>query len=381
MSNSPAAVRGRRRIASAKTGARDPLLRNGYALIVGSGMTSVIGVVFWIVAARRYEPAQIGRNSVAITTISFIGAVSQFSLISALTRFIPRAGRSTGKLVACSYALTMAVAAVLAGAFKVLSVSHLEPGLDFIVHDPWLEASFVIGAALWTVFILEDGVLTGLRRAPVVPLENAGFSILKVALLIPSAGILPGAGVFLAWVVSSAATVVPTNCYIFGWAIPRHHRNARDGDGVTIRQLRKFVVSDYLGSMFWLAATALLPLIILKRSGGAASAYFSARLARRILLLPCELQHRVLARSRSGVRPVEARQRVQTDPGASGKGHRAERGRGRGGWRRRSSASSGAPTRPTERDGALRLLALSAIPYIVIGTAESAYRCSGVPAH
>ena len=35
---------------------RDPLLRNGYALVANVGITSVLGFAYWIIAARLYPP-------------------------------------------------------------------------------------------------------------------------------------------------------------------------------------------------------------------------------------------------------------------------------------------------------------------------------------
>ena len=39
---------------------RDPLLRNGYALVANVGITSVLGFVYWIIAARLYPPEYLG---------------------------------------------------------------------------------------------------------------------------------------------------------------------------------------------------------------------------------------------------------------------------------------------------------------------------------
>jgi hypothetical protein len=40
------------------------MVRNGHALIASSGLTQVIGVFYWVVAARAYPAAVVGRNSV-----------------------------------------------------------------------------------------------------------------------------------------------------------------------------------------------------------------------------------------------------------------------------------------------------------------------------
>jgi len=50
----------------------DPMLRNGYALIVSATATQVLGVLYWIVAARTAPAAVVGRNSAAISVMLFL---------------------------------------------------------------------------------------------------------------------------------------------------------------------------------------------------------------------------------------------------------------------------------------------------------------------
>ena len=39
---------------------RSPLHRNGYALVASSAVTSVLGLAYWIVAARAYSTEAVG---------------------------------------------------------------------------------------------------------------------------------------------------------------------------------------------------------------------------------------------------------------------------------------------------------------------------------
>ena len=47
----------------------DPMLRNGYALIVSATVTQVLGVRYWIVAARISPAAAVGRNSTVMSVM------------------------------------------------------------------------------------------------------------------------------------------------------------------------------------------------------------------------------------------------------------------------------------------------------------------------
>ena len=64
----------------------DPMLRNGYVLIVSATVTQVLGVRYWIVAARTAPAAAVGRNSTAMSVMLFLAGVAELNLMSTLIR-------------------------------------------------------------------------------------------------------------------------------------------------------------------------------------------------------------------------------------------------------------------------------------------------------
>jgi O-antigen/teichoic acid export membrane protein len=252
---------------------RQPLFRNGHALVLSSFATASIGFAYWVLAARGYDPAVVGRSAVALTTLSFVGGIAQCNLASALVRFIPGSGSSLRRFVLACYGFAIAVSVLLAlGFFAVLPA--VAPSLEFIARDRSLVAWFVVSTAAQAIFVLEDGVLTGLRRATLVPIENAGFSLVKAVLVVAIAGIRPSTGIFLSWTIATLVTIVPTNLYIFIRAIPAHTERHPHGS-VSLRDLVRYVPFDYGAWMFWAAATTLLPLVVIADTGAAEEAAFN----------------------------------------------------------------------------------------------------------
>ena len=43
-----------------------PLYRNAYALMINTAVTGVLGVLYWLLAARSYTAVEVGRASAAI---------------------------------------------------------------------------------------------------------------------------------------------------------------------------------------------------------------------------------------------------------------------------------------------------------------------------
>ncbi|MEV7027530.1 hypothetical protein AB0O00_36055, partial [Kitasatospora sp. NPDC093558] len=256
----------------------DPLLRNGHLLTASSLVTAGVGAGYWALAARLFTPAAVGVGFAAVSAMMFLGGVGQLNLVNTMIRFVPPAGRRTGRLVARAY-LAAAGCGLVLGAGFVLLVPELSPGLDFLRAPP-VAAGFAAATAAYALFVVQDGVLTGLRRADWVVLENALFATVKLLMLVLFATAGARAAILGSWGAGLAFSVLFTNTFIVFRAIPRHVRRAATGTGPPTATGRHsptlgYLAADWTGSLCWLAATTLPPLIVLGRLGAAAGAYFS----------------------------------------------------------------------------------------------------------
>ena len=253
---------------------RMPLYRNAYALVLSSGIMSGLGFVYWIFAARNYSTETVGLNSVAISTMLFLSYISQLNLGSALNRFVPNAGRATARLVLRSY-LASSLLALTVSLIFVLGIDIWTPALGFLRSRPLLVTWFTLATVGWSVFALQDDVLVGLRQATWVPIENTVFALAKIALLIGFASILPAYGIFASWSLPAVFLVLPTNFLIFRFLIPQHSRLSGDREmNIASKQITGYIAADYLGSIMWHASTSLLPILVTERVGPTANAYF-----------------------------------------------------------------------------------------------------------
>ena len=255
---------------------RVPLYRNGYALVFNSAATSGLGMVYWILAARNYSTVAIGVNSAAISAILFLANLSQLNLVNALNRFIPATGRATTRLVVYAYLISVVVA-LFASLFFIVGANVWAPALNFSQAGPMFMVWFTVATMAWCIFLLQDSVLTGLRQAHWVPIENLVFSVAKIVLLVALADSVPFYGVLASWTLPLALSIVPVNLLISRRLIPRHVQ-ATENQTPPITNLRSqiaaYVAGDYMSTLIWMASTSLLPLIILQRAGATATAYY-----------------------------------------------------------------------------------------------------------
>ncbi|MEW1904164.1 lipopolysaccharide biosynthesis protein [Streptomyces sp. NPDC086147] len=250
----------------------DSLFRNAYALMLSTGVSAALGLGFWLIAARHYTEEAVGQGSAAIAAQRMLASVTATTLSGAVVRYVPRAGRATGPLVARLYLLSTVVVAAASGIF-LLTLDLWGPS-----YAPLGTLSaglfFVLSSVGWALLTLQDGVLTGLRKAFWVPVGNAVFSLGKLVLLVLLAAALPVLGVFVSWAAAIALSTVPLAWLVFRRLIPQQVRADRDRETPAYREIGRFVAGDAAGAFFSLAMISLLPVMVAVRFDAAHNAFF-----------------------------------------------------------------------------------------------------------
>lgn len=254
---------------------RTPLYREGYALVLSAGLASALGLVYWIIAARTYSPSVVGLNAAAISAMLLLSGIAQLNLSSALTRFVPDAGRATWRLVAWSYAISIVASAAAAAVF-LAGLDLWAPRLGFLRSSVGFALWLIAATTVWSVFTLQDSVLTGLRHAIWVPVDNTLYAVAKIGLLAVFATTFPRYGILASWTLGVLFSLVLINGLLVVRLIPAHADSpVRSRRPATARQIGRFVGADYLGGLFWLASSTLIPIAVTQRLGGSANAFFT----------------------------------------------------------------------------------------------------------
>ncbi|MEU9885187.1 hypothetical protein [Sphaerisporangium sp. NPDC051011] len=253
---------------------RNPLFLNGYALMANTGVTAVLGMGYWLLAARLYSPEDFGRSQALITAMRLFAGLTALGLTGALARFIPVAGRRTGALIGRGYLIATLTAVVAAGGFLLTLPFWGENYAKLAGAGPGL--FFLASVAIWSVFTLQDVALAGLRKAVWVPVNSVCFGLVKMGLLVALAGALPDDGVYVSWIVPTALALVPVNFFIFGVLVPRHARRApEDSRPPGLREIGRFLAGDYPGAFSVLAIVYFLPVYVASRVSGELFGYFA----------------------------------------------------------------------------------------------------------
>jgi len=255
-----------------RSGKPAPLLRNAYALMTNTVVTGVLGLAYWLLAARRYAAADVGRASAAYSAMNLLAGITALSLIGAMARFLPQSGRRTGLMIRRGYGLSAATA--IAGSVIFLLIV-VRPGSSYAeLAGLGAGAVFVGCVVIWSLFTLQDGALVGLRSARWVAVENALFGVAKIGMLLPLAVILPHTGLYVSWMAPAIVAVPAVNLLIFRRLLPRHAERAGDSPPPSSRQVGRFLAGDVTGALCLLATVNLVPVLVAASVGPGRNAYF-----------------------------------------------------------------------------------------------------------
>jgi O-antigen/teichoic acid export membrane protein len=275
----PVLDRGRRRHGQQLGGAlRNPLYHSGYALLLNTAVTTAVGVVYWGVAAHLYSRQALGRSSALVSALVLVSIFAQLNLANTLPRFLPRARRTAGRLIASSYAVS-SLAALVGGLAFVLILPRLSRQWHFLGASLPLSVAFVIATVAWGIFALQDIALLSLRHPAIVPAENFVYGICKLILVIAVATVMRDTGIFFSWVISLAVTIPIVNWLIFRRYAPAYSDLLPEGPplpatGVRLNEIIRFTSVDYVGNVASQAYGNLLPLLVLSTLGAATNGSF-----------------------------------------------------------------------------------------------------------
>ena len=250
-----------------------PLYRNAYALMANTAGNSILGLLYWVLAARTLPDAAVGRGNALISLMMLVSTFTQLNWSGALIRFLPRAGRSARQMLLTAYLMATGLAAVAAAA--VMAYCHFARAPDDPLYvSAGVAVWFVVATVAWSVFNLQDAALTGMRSAVWVPLENGVYGLVKLVLLVVVARTSLSDGVFASWTIPVIALLVPVNLLLFRRILPRHATAEPDAPPPGRRVLARYMAGDYAAQAFTQLSSTFLPVLVVSLLGAAQGAYY-----------------------------------------------------------------------------------------------------------
>lgn len=245
-------------------------MRNAVALMTSSGGTSVIGVVFWGVSAHLASATVIGRTSAEIAAMVLLSNLAELSFGSIFERFLPVTGHRTRQFVRQAYYLCITTALVISTVYVLTGFAN-----SFLPSSWGWRAFFVASVTVWTIFMLQDSALIGLRASRWVPVENVLYALLKLALLPAFLWMSTTQGIFLTWMSPVVLFVIGVNQYLFRKRIDEHALASTSAEQLpSTRELFFLAGAQYSTLLYSVFAPSIVALVVVQRLGAVANAHY-----------------------------------------------------------------------------------------------------------
>jgi O-antigen/teichoic acid export membrane protein len=185
------------------------ILVNAGSLVGTTAVTSVLGFVYWWVAARQFPPEAVGLASATISAMMLLGT---FAILGLGTLLIGELSRQRGKeasLISAALILVGGVGGCLGIVFAVVA-PYLSADFQVLRASIGNIALFAIGVSLTAITLLVDSALIGLLRGGLQLWRNTLFAGIKlVALFVAGLWLLHtmGLAIYATWTVGNALSL------------------------------------------------------------------------------------------------------------------------------------------------------------------------------
>jgi O-antigen/teichoic acid export membrane protein len=249
------------------------LLRNAGSLAATTGLTSIFGFVFTIVAVKLFPAEEVGFGNAAINAMQLVGLIGVFGLNTMLIGELPKKEANRGGLFAACLAASGIGSAVLGIIFALvvgIRFGHHLPGIGGSVAQVLL---FTLGCSLTGALLVFDDGTIGLLRGGVQLWRNMAVSAMKLAALPIAAVVLHkdfGVGLSLAYVIGTLGSIIPAGIMLVRGGSRLFHRP----DWQALRRLFPVAVSHNWLNLAMATPSRIIPIVVTVVVGGKLSAVF-----------------------------------------------------------------------------------------------------------
>jgi O-antigen/teichoic acid export membrane protein len=253
----------------------DSLLRNSAYIMATTVANSLLGYLYWMVAAHTYAAHDIGLAAALISTMTLASILSSQGIGWTLIQLLPsRLAGHAWSLTLNAGLATGILTGLCAATIVVVVLPLLSPQLAIVGHGTAYAVTFVAGVALTTIGSLVDYVFMAERATDNMLVRNVILAAIKMPLLLlPLLLAQAGAfGIFGTWVLATAIGALAGMALVR--RLGRSYRPAMRDTRDQVRAMLSSLAGNHVITVGGLAPTYLLPLFVTARLSAADNAYF-----------------------------------------------------------------------------------------------------------
>ncbi|MGH3265678.1 MAG: lipopolysaccharide biosynthesis protein [Trebonia sp.] len=249
------------------------LLKNAGSLAATSGLTSLFGFAFTIVATRSFSTEAVGLLKADVNAMQLFGTIGMLGLNTMLIGELPKKQGNRGGLFAASLVSAGIGSAILGLCFAVIVGKEFNRNLPGVGGSLGQVLLFTTGASLIGMVLVFDEGTIGLLRGGVQLWRNMAAAGIKLAALPVMAVILHdkfGLGLPVSYVIGIVGSMVPASIMLMRGGSRIFHRP----DWGALRRLLPVAISHNWLNLAMATPPRIIPIVVTVVVGGKAGAVF-----------------------------------------------------------------------------------------------------------
>jgi O-antigen/teichoic acid export membrane protein len=246
------------------------IVRTSGALVSSMFVNSLLGFIFWWVAAQGFPPGAVGLAAAAVAALGLISRLAALGIGTALAGELASQPALSTRLLVPGLITAAAIAGALGLAFAGVA-PLIVPALSPLASSPIVSLAFAIAVALTATGFVLDQALVGLLRGGLQLLRNLVFAVGKLVLVAAAAalGLAGGLMIVGAW---AAGELLSLGVLLAVLPLRRIARS--DADWGALRALRRDATSHHVLNLARFTPSLTMPLIVTALFSPEANALF-----------------------------------------------------------------------------------------------------------
>jgi O-antigen/teichoic acid export membrane protein len=247
---------------------KDSFRKNSLFYAGAIALSDLVGFIFWIVAARYYNVADVGLATALLASVNLIYILSRLGLDAGIVRFM-HSEKDKATLINTSLTVVSISTVVLSIVF-LCGLNIWSAALKPVLGDFALVAMFILLALLFSVFWILNAIFLAFRQAQLSLIQVAVLSlrILLVVLLI-NLGLM---GILSSYAIAIAAAIVCA--FILLSRLLPGFRPVPTIRKSVIQGISSFTFGNYFADTFRMLPGLILPILIVNLISVESGAFF-----------------------------------------------------------------------------------------------------------
>ena len=251
-----------------------PLVKRASHLIIGTGIQSTLTFLFWIIAARFFDPSIVGLTTALFSVLGIFAIIAELGFGMGLIRFLPGAGDRKNALINTCFTISSLFSSLIAIVF-IIGLPVWGESFIPLFSSPVFCFLFIVFSVFLTISPLLNNIFLSKRMTKFIVYSTTITCVTRIGLLFVIIFFSPD--VFGLFIISFLSTFLGIfiGISVFLREVMPLFRLFPTIHTELLQEIRNFTAVNYISRLLISITPLMYPLMIVNTLGSAMNAYFA----------------------------------------------------------------------------------------------------------